>query len=227
MQIKIPPVDWGSAAIAILAIGIIFWIASKEAFVGPVLAPTTSTVTSAAQVMSTETLNIGSAGGLVVWIPNEAHEPVGNKRMSQFNGAFLPTKAIIPTGAQVAFVSDDASHSHVITVTGMGAPTKSLAADSSSAAIVFTRPGTFQYKSSITKTGGTITVTATRAVPGKTVGAFFAPAGRGASAAGAAGVSVLSQSTFGKDECVVYSSAGDAATVAAKMTAVTKQTPYT
>ena len=60
---------------------------------------------------SKETLNVGNAGGLVIWIPNEAHEPL-DKRMSEKNGVFLPMKAIISNGCQVAWVSDDKSHSH-------------------------------------------------------------------------------------------------------------------
>lgn len=196
----------------------------RNAVVAPVLgapiAPAAA-VTTAAQLMSTETLDIGSAGGLVIWIPNEAHEPI-DKRMSSKNGVFLPMKAIIPSGCQVAWVSDDASHSHTVTVTGMGG-TRAMQADQSSDAITFSRPGTFSYKTNLTPESGTITVTAARAMPGKVVGAFFSPAGGGA----AAGITVLSRAVFGKDSCSVYTANGTAASVAAAMTSLTKMTPYT
>jgi len=210
--------------LVLLAVG--YFITRKSAIVGAV-APTTPAastgITTAEQLMSTETLNIGTAGGLVIWIPNEAHEPL-DKRLSAKNGVFLPMKATIPTGCQVAWVSDDASHSHTVTVTGMG-ETKAIEADQSTEAITFTKPGTFSYKTNLTPESGTITVTSAKAVPGKVVGAFFAPAGK--TAVAGAGITVLSTAAFGKDACSVYSATGTAAAVATTMTTVTKVTPYT
>jgi plastocyanin len=222
---KLFDIDLETLVIPTLVLGLIYFlfIKNKSAIIAPVVpipaAPTA--VTSASQLMTSETLNIGSAGGLVIWIPNEAHEPLSG-RLSPKNGVFLPMKAIIPTGCQVAWVSDDATHSHTVNVTGIGS-TKAMEADVASEALTFPRPGTFSYKSNLTPEAGTITVTSTRAIPGKVIGAFFAPTGK----TGAAGIQVLSTSNFGKDSCSVYSAVGSAAEVAARMTTVTKMTPYT
>jgi plastocyanin len=168
---------------------------------------------------SKETLNVGNAGGLVIWIPNEAHESL-DKRMSNKNGVFLPMKAIISSGCQVAWVSDDESHSYTVKITAMG-ETKAMEANQSSEAITFPTPGTFSYETELAPEAGTITVTS--AVHGKVVGEFFSPGGAGA----AAGITVLSKAAFGKDTCSVYTAAGTAAAVAAIMTSVTKSTLYT
>lgn len=220
---KLFDIDLETLVIPAIVLGLIYFLFRKSAIVAPVLpvAPAPATgITSATELMTSETLNVGNAGGLVIWIPNEAHEPL-DKRLSPKNGVFLPMKAIIPTGCQVAWVSDDASHSHTVTVTGMGG-TRAMEADQSSEAITFSRPGTFSYKTNLTPESGTITVTSARAVPGKVVGAFFSPGGTGA----ASGITVISKST-GKDVCSVYTANGTAASVAAIMTAVTKSTPYT
>lgn len=228
----------GIIAVIILLVLVLRYMPSiKNLFSLPTAAPVAAEITTAEQLMATGELNVGDAGGLVIWIPNEAHEPPGEERLApERNGAFLPEKAIIGTGCEVVWISDDATHDHTIEITGMSS-TGSFATDAYSEPVVFTTAGSFATQSTeYSDQVGSIEVTATAAVPGVTAGAVFAPNEDLAaitSTLTGAGLEVLSSTTFpasggaeGETACIVYMGPGTATEVAEKLTAVTKATPY-
>jgi len=199
--------------------------------------PGGGSLTSASELMSSGTLTCPpDTAGLIILIPNEAHEAPGSKRMAPNtkNGAFLPEKAVIPAGCSVVWVSDDAGHSHTIVVDRAGS-TRSINTDAFSEPMRFTQPGTFNYSSkAYAKQGqtGSITVTAGRGAgsgTGRIVGAVFVPSSNQAKYKAdlqSAGLQVLSTAPAGKEICMVYQGTGNVIDVATKVTVVTKATPY-
>jgi hypothetical protein len=123
-------------------------------------------VTSAEEVMSTGTMNVpASATGLVILLPNEAHEPPGSKRMAAKNGAFLPEIANIPLNCEVVWLSDDEAHTHVVDIKGMS-KTKSIPVNGFSDPIAFPTAGSFEVTSSGgTTMRGAVVVSATPSSP--------------------------------------------------------------
>lgn len=231
--------DTHTIFLIILALGIIYFIFNRPKTANVVY----SYQTTATALSTSGALDVGSAGGCIILIPNEGHHGPDDSQ-TQFpnpNSTFTPLKAVIPTGCDVVFLSDDPGHTHTITMGAMGS-TKSISVDGSSTPIKFTTPGTYEITSkSYASAGqkGSIQVTATRAVPGKVVGAFWVPAAdqqRFKTAMSTAGCTVLSSAPGSRKSSgqsvtdhmlLVYSATGTAAAVAQKLATVTKMTPYT
>lgn len=248
-------VDLGDLVIIVLIAGGMYFLLSSGRLQSAVIAPapvapvaprstvpTAAGTTSAAQSISSGTLDIGNAGGMVIIIPNEGHHgPDDSQTQFPGNAVFVPEKAIVPTGCSIVFLSDDEGHSHVIDVVGMGA-TKSLNVNGASAPMTFSRPGTFAYSSNkYASVGqrGTITVSAKSAVANKVAGAIWVPqadVARFKQAMSTAGCTVTSEANASRKSSgqsvtshtlLVYTAVGTAAAVASKLAVVTKMTPYT
>ena len=188
-------------------------------------------LSTATQVMSTETLNAGNASGLIIWLPNESHEPV-DKRLSEKNGVFLPLNATVGTGASVVFVSDDASHTPKVTLEGVGSTT-GLPEGGNSQPLKFTKAGSFAMNTSESqgeRSEGKITVTASPVAGSTIVGAFFCPSGDKAAFEKLLTDGKLkkeSEAPAGSEVCIVYSGTGDITAAAKTIGAIAKKTPYT
>lgn len=192
-------------------------------------------LTPAAQVVSTQTMTIPSSfGGAVIEIPNEGHHGGSSADcLSKENCEMLPWKLIGPSGLKVAWISDDAGHDHTIEVTGGSTPSATgvIKTDMASSVLTFATPGTFQYKDKGWAGGGTITITAEKATGTGTAGAVYCPVGEEAAYTAiikGLGMEVASTAPSGsKVSVIVYTSTSDPASTAAKISAVTKKTPWT
>ena len=190
-------------------------------------------LTTAAQVVSTQTMTIpASFGGAVIEIPNEGHHGASSSDcLTKENCEMLPWKLVGPAGLKVAWISDDAGHDHTIEVTGGPGSTGVIKTDMASNVLTFATPGTFAYKDKAFAGGGTITITAGKAAGTGTAGAVFCPAGEEATYTElikGLGMTVASTAPSGsKVAVIVYTSTSDPAATAAKMSAITKKTPWT
>jgi hypothetical protein len=196
---------------------------------------TTGGLSTAQQIMSTESMNIGTASGLIILLPNEAHETAVKARTSDKNGYYLPMNATVPLNTQIVFVSDDAAHTHSVDVAGLG-KTGSIAEGGVSNVIKCSKTGTFTFKSGEVPVGGKITVTTTPSTSTTVVGAIFVPANDKAKYISILGGKIESESNFtwkadkqsvSQHTCIVYSSPGPITTVAARVGKAAKTTPYT
>ena len=188
--------------------------------------------------MKTGVLDTGGAAGIIIWIPNEAHEPPGKARMAPVNGPFLPETAQVGVGSMVTWVSDDEAHSHVISAGAIGT-TKSIGSSNFSTPIKINTPGTYN----VTSKGNTdmkskIIVSGTAS--GKTVvGALFVPTKdlpKYKTQLEGGGFTITSSSnfTFEADKqthvnntCIVYSTSQNITSASTRMAAIAKTTPYT
>jgi plastocyanin len=205
----------------------------------PVVPPTTipgapvssAGLTPAAQVVATETLTIPSSfGGAVIEIPNEGHHGPGTKDcLSKENCVMLPSTLIAPSGIKICWISDDAGHDHTIAVDG-GEKTAVIKTDTASNALTFATPGSFTYKDVGWAGGGKLTITADKAAGTGTAGAVYCPVGEEAAYTAiikGLGMEVASTAPSGaKVSVIVYTSTSDPASTAAKISAVTKKTPW-
>ena len=61
-------------------------------------------IPSASTIYNSETLILPpSVKGVVIFLPNEAHELTPNQRMGEKNGEFLPLNVVIGAGASVLY----------------------------------------------------------------------------------------------------------------------------
>jgi hypothetical protein len=72
-------------------------------------------IPNAKSVFDTGTMSLpSSVSGFIIYIPDEAHHPITDKKtMSPKNANYIPTNLIIPSGTSIAFVHGDPNHVHV------------------------------------------------------------------------------------------------------------------
>ena len=84
-------------------------------------------IPSASTIYNSETLMLPpSVKGVIIFLPNEAHELTPNQRMGEKNGEFLPLNVVIGAGASVAVLNGDAGHTHTISLGGNGGSSTSI-----------------------------------------------------------------------------------------------------
>jgi hypothetical protein len=74
-----------------------------------------SNIPNAKSVFDTGTMSLpSSVSGFIIYIPDEAHHPITDKKtMSPKNANYVPTNLIIPSGTSIAFIHGDPNHIHV------------------------------------------------------------------------------------------------------------------
>ena len=72
-------------------------------------------IPDAKSVFDTGTMSLpSSVSGFIIYIPDEAHHPITDKKtMSPKNANYIPTNLIIPSGTSIAFVHGDPNHIHI------------------------------------------------------------------------------------------------------------------
>ena len=74
-----------------------------------------SIISTAKSVYNTGTVSLPpSVKGFIIYIPDEAHEPLKeNRTISIKNAHYIPSNLVIPTGTSIAFVHGDPNHVHI------------------------------------------------------------------------------------------------------------------
>ena len=199
------------------------------------LSSSASGIPSASTIYNSETLMLPpSVKGVIIFLPNEAHELTPNQRMGEKNGEFLPLNVVISAGASVAVLNGDAGHTHTISLGGNG--------DSSTPYTETTLfPGLTAGSYDIVAGGvvrhGKVTVNPTPASGSTTVGLIYVPTElvpKFKSAFAAAGFSVLSEFNYSKkvgrineNTVLVYSTNQDIQMAVQKLPAIAMMNTYT
>jgi hypothetical protein len=199
------------------------------------LSSSASGIPSASTIYNSETLMLPpSVKGVIIFLPNEAHELTPNQRMGEKNGEFLPLNVVIGAGASVAVLNGDAGHIHTISLGGNGDSSTPYAG---TALFPGLTAGSYDIVAGGVVRHGKVTVTPTPASGSTTVGLIYVPTElvpKFKSAFAAAGFSVLSEFNYSKkvgrineNTVLVYSTNQDIQMAVQKLPAIAMMNTYT
>ena len=192
-------------------------------------------IPSASTIYNSETLILPpSVKGVIIFLPNEAHELTPNQRMGEKNGEFLPLNVVIGAGASVAVLNGDAGHTHTISLGGNGGSSTPYTGTTLFPGLT---AGSYDIVAGGVVRHGKVTVNPTPASENTTVGLIYVPTElvpKFKSAFAAAGFSVLSEFNYSKkvgrineNTVLVYSTNQDIQMAVQKLPAIAMMNTYT
>jgi len=194
-----------------------------------------SGIPSASTIYNSETLMLPpSVKGVIIFLPNEAHELTPKQRIGEKNGEFLPLNVVIGAGASVAVLNGDAGHIHTINLGGKG---DSSTPYTGTALFPGLTAGSYDIVAGGVVRHGKVTVSPTPASGSTTVGLIYVPTElvpKFKSAFAAAGFSVLSEFNYSnkvgrinENTVLVYSINQDIQMTVQKLPAIAMMNTYT
>lgn len=194
-----------------------------------------SGIPSASTIYNSETLMLPpSVKGVIIFLPNEAHELTPKQRIGEKNGEFLPLNVVIGAGASVAVLNGDAGHTHTISIGEKG---DSSTPYTGTALFPGLTAGSYDIVAGGVVRHDKVTVSPTPASGSTTVGLIYVPTElvpKFKSAFAAAGFSVLSEFNYSKkvgrineNTVLVYSTNQDIQMAVQKLPAIAMMNTYT
>ena len=200
-----------------------------------IMPTSSSSIPSAMTIYDSETLSLPpSVRGVIIFLPNEAHEATPNMRMGPKNGEFLPINVVANAGTSVAILNGDAGHIHSVSVGGKegGASTPYTG----TALFPSLTPGSYEVVASGVVRHGKVMISQNPASGNITVGLIYVPTplvSQFKSAFSQAGFSVLSEHNYSKrvgriteNTVLVYSTTQDIQAAIQKLPAIEKMNTY-
>jgi hypothetical protein len=203
----------------------------------PAVMPTSSSssIPSAMTIYDSETLSLPpSVRGVIIFLPDEAHEATPNMRIGPKNGEFLPINVVANAGTSVAILNGDAGHIHSVSVGGKGGGASTPY--TGTALFPSLTPGSYEVVASGVMRHGKVMISQNPANGDITVGLIYVPTplvSQFKSAFSQAGFSVLSEHNYSKrvgrineNTVLVYSTTQDIQAAIQKLPAIEKMNTY-
>ena len=192
-------------------------------------------IPSAASIYDSETLNLPpTVKGVIIEIPNEAHEPTPQQRMGPKNGEFLPLNIVMSAGTSLAVLNGDAGHTHTV---NLGSKAGGSIPYTGTALFPSVTPGTYEVVAGGIARHAKLTVNPTPASGNTTIGIIYVPTDlvpKFKTAFTASGFSILSEHSYAwkvgripQHTVLVYSTTQDIQAAVDKLPPIARMLTYT